>query len=237
MDNFPALSVGVTCVTSDSSGNANPFCPQTPAGSPATIPPPIGFQFVPALSGTRCTSSIPRRTTPRNVTQPWMSQFSSPAVAEVERFTGQTDIAGSTDPYQLTVFASLASDVSVLANDLWTSAGTYLTSLGGTPATQFTYSPTAEYSKLAASNSANAAARAAQPGRIRTDLLATLGLPDDEYHTAAAAAAAQPNRSVDLASIPLCPFPDVQYSASLSASPPTAGLGYLVTLPPYFNCS
>lgn len=37
--------------------------------------------------------------------------------------------------------------------------------------------------------------------------------------------------------IPLCPFPNVAFSGALEASPPTSGLGVLVTLPPYFNWS
>jgi len=230
MDDMAPLQVSVSCTTRDAGGNANPFCPL----SGGRIAPPTGFQFVPTLAGTTCTNAVPRAAN-RSALIPWITAYTSPAVYAVEVAQGvpPSVIGGTSDAFQLLRFKALAGDMSVQPEATWVGAGQPLTALGAAPPPPFAGDPVADMAAIAGAGSTSAAL----PGRVRTQLLAPDVSPDDVWHAAAAAAAAAPATTVHLDPVPLCPFPDVVSSASINAYPSTAGMGYVLPLPPYFNWS
>jgi hypothetical protein len=250
---LPPLFLQLACTTADASGNANPLCPGVPS---PLIPPPIGFQFVPTLSDMPCALGITRLSN-RTASQPWLSPhaaenadaWTSPAIAaaEVALGTSAGDIGGRRDPFQILTFAELAADLNVETEDLWTLAGTFLAppeprTGRGTPRPAAAISTLANVSSLATDR----ALAAAYPRLQRTDLISELSLDGlgeqggggrDPLMDAAVKAAGAPVREVLAAPVPLCPFPSFPSSAALRADPPTSGLGFLFTLPPYFNFS
>lgn len=223
--------VAAQCQTSDGHGNANPFCPL----SGGIIPPPLGWQYVPNLAGTRCAQSVATMSA-ANFSRafPWMNDLTSPAVAAAEVAVGvpAEDIASTNDEFQLTTYDGLASDLFVDQN-VWMMAGSPLAALGTTPPGPFTVNAASDINKFARASTyqTDAALRAEFPQRIRTDLLDPPVFPNDGANQAAKTAAAAPGpQTITTAPIPLCPFPDVAYSASIKATPATSGLGYLITL-------
>jgi hypothetical protein len=100
LDEMSPYYLNVRCITKDTEGNANPFCP-LPGG---TLPPAVGFQFVPSLGASACANGIRRRDRGDKIA--WASELVSPAIEAAELMYGiaPEDVAGDEDPFQLTYY-------------------------------------------------------------------------------------------------------------------------------------
>jgi hypothetical protein len=130
----------------------------------------------------------------------------------------------------------LAADVAVSPSQLWELAGYPLVSSKSAPPPPYQSTVEEDLQKLA-DLSQWTDGEADYPGRLRTSLLGEIDAMATEAATAAASAAESEQTTLMVGPIPICPFPNVMHSASLTAIPAVAGIGYVMTMPPNFNWS
>ena len=132
----------------------------------------------------------------------------------------------------------LALDVSIDASQVWQSVGQPLTQQNSKVSV---YSNddnlVASLANATAWADAQISGESDYANRIRTKVFAEAREIDAAARAAAHESTSYAPETVTVADIPVCPFPSVRFSASLAASPATSGIGYVLTLPPYFNWS
>ena len=220
---LPPVTVSLSCAVTTSRG-ADPACPSS--DFPAAT---MGFQFVDRLQGPKNGTCASLARSPRPPSS--RSWANTNPRGLLDAYIGLGGLSAFLTPSQQaalpiipTTYSSLLSSFGVRLDDLWSGAGLPL--------------PTDTKTRP----SAWAATLQARPSTTQLDPSAAVvsnvaaGVTQDARSPAGLSSSAADDAAF-FGPFPVCPFPRISSTKSLTAAPATSGVGYLAPLVPGFNWS